>query len=99
VRPRRAPIKAGVLVRLVLILLLVLLAGRAIWRLLVGVVEGATGHGPRRSRVPDRGAQMVRDPVCGTFVVQSRALSAGSHGETAWFCSEACRTAWLKAKP
>ena len=34
---------------------------------------------------------MVRDPVCGTFVVQSRALTADSGGETAWFCSEECR--------
>jgi YHS domain-containing protein len=31
-------------------------------------------------------------------VVQSRALSADSRGETAWFCSEDCRRTWRKAK-
>jgi YHS domain-containing protein len=37
---------------------------------------------------------MVRDPVCGTFVVQSRALTATAGGETAWFCSNECLTRW-----
>jgi YHS domain-containing protein len=87
-----------VLIRLLLIFLLVLFLGRAFWRLLTGVVEGATGTGPRRSRTPERGTRMVRDPVCGTFVVQSRALSADSRGETAWFCSENCRSQWRKAQ-
>ena len=41
---------------------------------------------------------MVRDPICGTFVVQSRALSADSRGETAWFCSEDCRHKWQASK-
>lgn len=86
------------LIRLLLVLLLVLLVGRALWRLLSGVVEGAAGGGPRRSRTPERGARMVRDPVCGTFVVQSRALSADSRGETAWFCSEDCRQQWQAAR-
>jgi YHS domain-containing protein len=36
----------------------------------------------------------VRDPVCGTFVVQSRALTAARAGETAFFCSEECRRKW-----
>jgi YHS domain-containing protein len=87
-----------VLIRLLLIFLLVLFAGRAFWRLLTGVVEGATGSSPRRSRTPERGTRMVRDPICGTFVVQSRALSADRRGETAWFCSEDCRHKWQAAK-
>lgn len=84
--------------RLLLILLLVLFVGRALWRLLSGVVEGATGGGSRRTRTPARGTRMVRDPICGTFVVQSRALSADSRGETAWFCSEDCRHKWRASK-
>jgi YHS domain-containing protein len=89
-----------VLIRLLLILLLVLFVGRALWRLLSGVVEGASGSGARPSRAPQRGTRMVRDPICGTFVVQSRALTADSRGETAWFCSENCRHKWqaLRAK-
>jgi YHS domain-containing protein len=81
-------------IRLLLIVLLVLFVARAVWRLLSGVVEGATAAGPRRPRTPERGTRMVRDPICGTFVVQSRALSADSRGETAWFCSEDCRRKW-----
>jgi YHS domain-containing protein len=87
-----------VLFRFALILLLVVLVVRAAWRLIVGVVEGATGSGSGRSRPPERGTHMVRDPVCGTFVVQSRALSADHRGEVAWFCSENCRRKWQSAR-
>jgi uncharacterized protein len=87
-----------VLVRLILVLLLIFFLGRAVWRLLVGVVEGASGARAGRTGVPRRGARMVRDPVCGTFVVQSRALSADSGGEVAWFCSEDCRRKWRAIK-
>jgi YHS domain-containing protein len=82
-----------VLLRFILFTLLVLFLIRAVWRLLEGVVEGASG-GRRGAGVPERGAKMVRDPVCGTFVVQSRALSAERGSETAFFCSEACRRRW-----
>jgi uncharacterized protein len=85
----------GWLLRLLLLLLLVVLIVRAGWRLLGGIAEGASGSAPG---VPRRGTQMVRDPVCGTFVVQSRALSATAGGETAWFCSEACRREWKAAR-
>ncbi len=78
------------LIRLLLILLLLMLVIRAVWRLVGGIVEGASS----RSRVPQRGTRMVRDPVCGTFVVQSRALTATAAGETAWFCSNECLTRW-----
>ena len=82
------------MIRLLLIFLLVLFVARAVWRLLSGVVEGSMAAGPRRSGPPERGTRMVRDPICGTFVVQSRALSADSRGETAWFCSDDCRRKW-----
>jgi YHS domain-containing protein len=83
------------LIRAILVFLLVLLVVRAAWRLLAGVVEGASG---RASGVPQRGTPMVRDPVCGTFVVQSRALTATARGETAWFCSEDCRRRWTSER-
>jgi YHS domain-containing protein len=41
---------------------------------------------------------MVKDPVCGTYVVQGRALTAVRGGETAWFCSPECQRAWLSGK-
>jgi uncharacterized protein len=79
------------LIRLLLLFLLVMLLLRAAWRLIGGIVEGASRS---RSGIPQRGTRMVRDPVCGTFVVQSRALSATAGGETAWFCSDECRGRW-----
>ena len=79
------------LIRLLLLFLLAMLVLRAGWRLLGGIVDGARGA---QRGMPQRGARMVRDPICGTFVVQSRALSASARGETAWFCSDACRRRW-----
>ena len=84
------------IIRFALILLLILLVVRAGWRLLEGVVQGAVGPGGRRGRVPQAGTKMVKDPVCGTCVVQSKALSASSGGETAWFCSSECQQAWQR---
>lgn len=82
----------GWLIRILLLLLLVLFLVRAAWRLIEGIIEGASGH--PRSRVPQRGARMVRDPICGTYVVQSRALTAGDGQEVAYFCSDKCRDTW-----
>jgi YHS domain-containing protein len=81
-----------VLVRLLLLALLVLLVGRAIWRLVEGIVAGASLPGP--SGPPQKSERMVRDPVCGTFVVPSRALSLTTGGHVEYFCSEQCRTAF-----
>ena len=85
------------LVRFLLFIVLTLIVLRSIWRLFEGIVEGATGarRPGRDGRVPQRGAPMVRDPICGTFVVQSRARNATRGGEQAFFCSDECRRAWL----
>jgi YHS domain-containing protein len=49
-----------------------------------------TGRRPGTS-VPTRGVEMVRDPVCGTFVVPDRAVSALVGHERLYFCSATCR--------
>ena len=68
--------------------LIVLLIVRAIWRFLSGVVHGAAGQ----QRIPSQqGVPLVRDPVCGTFIDQSRALTARRGGTLHYFCSERCR--------
>jgi len=83
------------LVRFLLFGLLVLLLLRALWRFLVGVVDGASrlprspGSGP-----PAKGVPMARDPVCGTFVVPGRALTLSARGEIHYFCSDECREAY-----
>jgi YHS domain-containing protein len=41
---------------------------------------------------------MVRDPVCGTFVVPERAVSLSVGREIVYFCSVACRDAY-RARP
>jgi len=83
------------LLRLALFIILAFFIGRALWRLLDGIVEGAS-RGSRGARVPQRGMQMVRDPVCGTFVVPDRALSLGDGGNTVYFCSDTCRDSYQR---
>jgi YHS domain-containing protein len=70
-----------------------LVAIRAIWRLLQGVMQGMAGEPAPRpgSSVPAQGVQMVKDPVCGTYVVPERAVSAVTGRRTVYFCSTACR--------
>jgi uncharacterized protein len=77
------------MLRLVLLPILYLLIVRAAWRLIGGVVEGATGRGP--GSVAGRGVQMVRDPICGTFVVPSRAVVISEGRTQLFFCSTICR--------
>jgi len=83
------------LLRLALFILLAFFVARAFWRLLDGIVEGAS-RGARGSRVPSRGVQMVRDPVCGTFVVADRALTLSDGRNTIYFCSDACRSKYTR---
>ena len=53
------------------------------------------GAGP--SPVPRTQGEMVRDRVCNTFLPRSRALSLSRDGEDHFFCSEACREAFIGA--
>lgn len=78
------------MLRFALLLLLVLLLTRALWRLLSGIVDGIAGpNAPGRSS--PRAVQMARDPVCGTFVVPDRALALAERDGPQYFCSAACR--------
>jgi YHS domain-containing protein len=63
---------------------------RAFSRLVEGILEGA---GYRREVGPP-GVKLVRDPVCGVFVVPSDALAAADGRTVRYFCSEKCRSAW-----
>jgi YHS domain-containing protein len=85
------------LTRLALFVILAFFVARALWRLLDGVIEGATGGSRRRGgQGPQRGVQMVRDPVCGTFLVPDRALTLVDGRTQLFFCSDACRDAYRK---
>jgi YHS domain-containing protein len=80
------------LLRLVLFIVFGIIVARAFWRLVDGIVEGVNGRPPRgKSQVPSRGVQMVRDPVCGTFVLPDHALTLTDGRARLFFCSDACR--------
>jgi YHS domain-containing protein len=78
------------LLRFVLFVVFAVFVARAFWRLVDGIVEGIRGGSPR-VQVPTRGVQMVRDPVCGTFVLPDRALTLVDGRARVFFCSDACR--------
>jgi len=79
------------LLRFALILILCVFVARAFWNMVDGLVEGMTGRPRGGSRVPQQGVQMVRDPVCGTFVLPARAVSLADGRSQVFFCSTACR--------
>jgi len=73
---------------------LVLVVWRAVRRLLAGIAQGAATPRPRAATAPDKGELMVRDPVCGTFVLPSRAVAVSDRTGTHHFCSDTCRQAY-----
>ena len=79
--------------RLILWTLLIALVLRALSRLVRGVLEGA-GYGHEGGGPP--GVPLVKDPVCGVFVVPGQALMVGNGRDAKFFCSEKCRQAWQK---
>ena len=79
--------------RLILWIALALIIGRMVWRFMYAIFDGAGMLKEPRDR--ERTAvKLVRDPVCGVFVVPSRALTSGSGADTRYFCSEKCRQQW-----
>ena len=83
--------------------LLILLVIRAVMLLVGGVLRGVM----QAARLPDdepagrprtgsRQSQgtLVQDPVCGTYVLQDRALTAAGAAGPVFFCSERCRSAY-----
>jgi len=85
----------GILLRVALLFLLAMLVLRALGRMLGGLIEGASAGRSTRSGPPERGVQMVRDPVCGTFLPPANAVSLTARGgEVLYFCSDKCREAY-----
>jgi YHS domain-containing protein len=77
---------AGWIIRLLLLFVVL----RAVTRLLRGIAEGMA---PPREQEP-AAVPLARDPICGTFVVPSRALTGGTGADMRFFCSEKCRRAY-----
>jgi YHS domain-containing protein len=90
-----------VLVRSFLLFLLFLFLARAVWRLVTGVVQGASGGDqptPAQRSTSHPAVKMVRDPVCGTYVVPGKALELARGRETLYFCSEKCRDEYFQKR-
>jgi YHS domain-containing protein len=80
-----------VILLLVLRLLFIWFLIRSVLRLTRGITEGMRGPSAPK---PPAAVPLARDPVCGTFVVPSSALSAGTGTQMKFFCSENCRRAY-----
>ena len=80
------------LLRGFLVLLLFWLIARAFWRLLEGVVRGATSTGaqagPSASSRATTAVKMSQCPVCGTYVVPGKAISLTQGGQVFYFCGD-----------
>ena len=75
-------------------LLLLALVLRAVSSFVSGLRKGVFGPGQGQVPRPDqprKSMSLVRDPVCGTYVEPSRALSSSTGGTVHYFCSEDCR--------
>ena len=88
------------MLRYLLLFLLVILVTRAARRIVGGVMRGLAGQSQHRAGggVPTRGVQMVRDPVCGTYVLPDRALMLAEGSRNLFFCSAECRDKY-RARP
>ncbi|HSK10705.1 MAG TPA: hypothetical protein VK911_14090 [Vicinamibacterales bacterium] len=84
------------LIRVLLLIILLVLLGRAIRGVLASAVGGPPPSVRPRPPVAGTGGHMVRDPVCGTYLPPSRALPVpGQNGGTLYFCSEACKAKYI----
>jgi hypothetical protein len=77
--------------RIILLLLII----RFLMRLFARrpVAAGRPPRGPHAAQ-ERLGGTLVRDPHCGTYVPQTRALALGTGSSAVYFCSTGCRDAW-----
>ena len=75
---------------------------RAVWRLLQGIIQGASSSSSTaRAASGQRAAappimKLTRDPMCGTFVLPGKAVEFVRGRETLYFCSDTCRRRYLE---
>jgi YHS domain-containing protein len=78
--------------RLALLIVLMVVAAGFFWRVVEVLLRGAVGPPPGARRGgPPASVKMQACPICGTFVVPGKAISAVSGGAPVYFCSEKCR--------
>ena len=67
-------------------LLLFLIIRASVRAFLAGLGVGARPAAPQRTRRDE----LVKDPVCETYIPRRKAISRGSGEDTRYFCSAAC---------
>ena len=86
------------MLRIIFYVVLLVLLARAVGRFWQGLSEGINGGTARGGRVPEAAVHMVRDPVCGIYVVPDRALALTHGSGQVYFCSAGCRDKY-RARP
>lgn len=76
--------------RFILLFILILAAARFFWKLVDAIIRGAGPSGAAQGKTPVS-VKMQPCPICGTYVVPGKAISAVSGGATVYFCSDKCR--------
>jgi YHS domain-containing protein len=85
------------MLRVVLLLIAFIFVARIFWRIVDSFMDGVTGRTRPQTQVPTQGVQMVRDPVCGTFVLPERALTLVDGRTRVFFCSDVCRDKYRRS--
>ena len=52
----------------------------------------------RRKRQEELGGEMVRDPVCETYISKATAIVKDGNGQTVYFCSQECMNAFFEKR-
>jgi len=81
-------------VRLLVILILFFVI-YLVARLLIGI---SSLSNQRRKQREESGGEMVKDPVCDTYVPKSGAIEKHVDGQSLYFCSQDCATAFDKKR-
>ena len=84
------------LLRIFLFALVFYVVGGAIRRLLLPF-SSRKQTGPRRTDSIPSAGQLVKDPVCGTYVVAETAVTETRGSEQFSFCSENCRQRFISS--
>jgi uncharacterized protein len=81
----------------ILQLLVILFVVRLIANALFGGRARQTRQAPPAAPAERVGGTLVRDPQCGTYLPQTRAIRVGSGSDAQYFCSATCRDAYRAA--
>ena len=87
------------MLRWVIWLLILALVARVVTAFLHGLRAGVSGPRPGASTTGGsiKSMPLVRDPICGTYVEPSRAVSERTGSTVHYFCSESCRRSFRQS--